>query len=317
MYLFDIPQPLMFALPFLSALSLAVIAYVLIEPVVSKAFRSRNADRLDGMAGAGQTVAASREHTGSKKHRIRLAFRQFGLDAAGKEDFYVIAASALLGAGIFIVLMIVGLPPFSALVGFIMAYVFVEGWIGQSWSKIKSDVENEIPTFLNALASTLQIAPNVPAGIERVADTLSPSSSLREWVIGLASSMMAKGVPAAIKEAMPEAEAFSPSLVVVLALIDRMHQTGGTGYGKAFVAAAENMESVLDARVNARAQGSGERGVMYFLMIAAIALSAISLRNEALADVVSSPLVQIMYAVIFLGMTYGLTVINDIIDSVV
>jgi len=116
-------------------------------------------------------------------------------------------------------------------------------------------IEAELPSLLMRLNATIQASPNVPAALETVAKTLRSDGPLRTWTLELASRMHSEGY-GAMDSIRESAAGISTSLSIAADLIGRMWTTGGEGYSKAFGAAADNLESVLDARVLAPKVGA-------------------------------------------------------------
>ncbi len=96
-----------------------------------------------------------------------------------------------------------------------------------------------------------------------------------------------------------------------------MWTTGGEGYAKAFGTAADNLESVLDARVLARAKGGSAQGTVNILTVMTFVMIAFMSRSGAMSDIVKSPLVQVLYALICLVIVYGHSQVSSIIDNAV
>jgi hypothetical protein len=96
-----------------------------------------------------------------------------------------------------------------------------------------------------------------------------------------------------------------------------MWTTGGEGYSKAFGTAADNLESVLDARVLARAKGSSAQGTVNILTVMTFVMIAFMSRSGAMEDIVKSPLVQVLYSLICLVIVYGHSQVSNIIDNAV
>jgi len=317
---FGIPPMAYRALPILAALALAAIAYFGAGILSSYLSRKSEIGRLDNFsAGRAAGIAAANLQEisiGSADHRVRLAFKSIGFDAKGNEAFYLMVGRVAAGAIIFVILLIVGLPVVTSLSGFLAGFVFVNGWVTRAWNKMRTEVESEIPSLLTRLASALQIAPNVPGALEIVGDTLRRDGPLHAWTRKLAGKMHAEG-HSAMDEVRKDAAAVSPSLSIVTELIARMWQTGGSGYHAAFAAASENLESVLDARVMARAKGGSAQRTANTLVILIVVMIAFLTRGEAMADVAKLPFVQGAYAVIVLVVVYGHSQISNIIDNAV
>jgi hypothetical protein len=318
--MFNLPEILITLrgfLPLLGAVALAIAGYYVLSPVADMLSRRGSTGRLDAFAQArGNKRAADKVSFGGTEHRLRVAFAQYGIDVAGKEGFYLWVARGALGAGFFVGLQVVGLPLFTSAVGFLAGYILINGFVQQAWNKVRSEVESEIPTLLNSLSATFQTAPNVIAALETVTDTLRANGPLRVWLMDLLEVMHAQGV-GGLDLASKEAADYSPSLSIVVELIHRMWQTGGSGYAHAFIAAAENLETVLDARVDARATGDSSRGLVNILMGATVGMMAIFARTDGMQEMVSSPIVQIAYAAILLLVIFGQTQINKMIDEAV
>ena len=317
---FDIPPMAYKVLPILAALALAAVVYFGVGILSGYLSRRSDLGRLDAFStdrAAGISSASLKEISiGSADHRVRLAFKSIGFDAKGNETFYLMLARIAAGVIIFIILLIVGLPVLTSSSGFLAGYVFVNGWVTRSWNKMRTEVESEIPSLLTRLASALQIAPNVPGALEIVGDTLRRDGPLHAWTKKLAGQMHAEG-HVVMDEVRKDAAAVSPSLSIVTELIARMWQTGGSGYHAAFAAASENLESVLDARVMARAKGGSAQRTANTLVVLIVVMIAFLTRGEAMADVAKLPFVQGAYAVIVLVVVYGHSQISNIIDNAV
>jgi len=315
---FNIPPMAYKALPIVAALALAAIIYFGVGILSDYLSRRSDIGRLDQFSAgraAGIAAASLQEISiGSADHRVRLAFKSIGFDAKGNETFYLMVTRIAAGVIIFIVLLIVGLPVMTSLSGFLAGFVFVNGWVTRSWNKMRTEMVSEIPSLLTRLSSALQIAPNVPGALEIVGDTLRGDGPLHDWTVSLAGRMHSEG-HAVMEEVRKEAAAVSPSLSIVTELIARMWQTGGSGYHTAFAAASDNLESVLDARVMARAKGGSAQRTANTLVILIVVMIAFLTRGEAMADVAKLPFVQVAYAVIVLVVVYGHSVISNIIDD--
>ena len=317
---FNIPPAAYKALPILAALALAALAYFGVGVLSGYLSRRSDLGRLDSFStnrAAGVASASLKEISiGSADHRVRLAFKSIGFDAKGNEAFYLMLARIVAGVIICIILLIVGLPFVTSLSGFLAGFVFVNGWVARAWNKLRTEMESEIPSLLTRLASALQIAPNVPGALEIVGDTLRRDGPLHDWAMNLAGKMHAEG-HATMDEVRRDAATVSPSLSIVAELISRMWQTGGSGYHAAFAAASENLESVLDARVMARAKGGSAQKTANTLVVLIVVMIAFLTRGDAMAEVTQQPFVQMAYAVIVLVVVYGHSVISDIIDNAV
>ncbi len=304
-------------LPILGAGLVAAIAYSTLLPLGDVLARQGRAGRLDAFAQAGQErQAAQQARFGGEEHRLRVAFASIGLDAAGAETMFLWGARLAAGVILFFGLQIIGLPALTAVVAFPAGYIIVNGYVTQKWNSVRSEVEAEIPALLNNMATTLQTTDNVISATRMVRDTLRNGGPLQMWLDETVRSMEAEGI-GSLDEVSKTAAAYSHSLSIVVELIRRMWQTGGKGYAQAFISASENLETVLDARVNARATGDAGRSVMWTLVGATIGMMAIVSRNEGMAEIIQSPFVQVLYAIILMLVVFGQTQVTKMIDEAV
>ena len=128
--LFYLPPSLTLFLPFIAAGMLAWIVWrlsgKLTMPRIGKPQVTRIESFVGGKRGQGKTTIAA---VGSFEHRVRIAFTKIGIDAAENEEYYVMMARIVAGASMTVILMIVGLPFFTSLIGIIAGYIFVNGWV--------------------------------------------------------------------------------------------------------------------------------------------------------------------------------------------
>ena len=309
---FEIPY-LSLILPLLGAGALAWAAWH-VGGMLKLRIGRPQVTRLENFATGQHVEKASAVQVGSFDHRVRIAFAKINIDAAGSESYYLMLGRIVAGAALTMALLIAGLPLLTSLVGIVAGYIFVNGWVTRAWSKARTDIEAELPSLLLRLNATIQAAPNVPAALETVAKTLRSDGPLRVWTLETAARMHSEGYGA--MEAIRESAAgISTSLSIAADLIGRMWTTGGEGYAKAFGAAADNLESVLDARVLARAKGGSAQGTVNILTGMTFVMIAFMSRSDALADIVKSPLVQALYAGIALVIVYGHSQVSNIIDN--
>lgn len=315
--LFDIPPTLSMFLPFIAAGLLAWIAWRLSSKLTLPRFGRPQVTRIETFVGGKRRLdQITIAQVGSFEHRVRIAFTKLGIDAAENEEYYVMMAQIMAGAGMTFILMIVGLPFFTSLIGIIAGYIFVNGWVTRTWNKTRTDMEAELPSLLLRLNATIQAAPNVPSALETVAKTLRSDGPLRAWTQETAARMHNEG-HIALESIRESAAAISTSLSIAADLIGRMWTTGGEGYAKAFGTAADNLESVLDARVLARAKGGSAQGTVNILTVMTFVMIAFMSRSGAMSDIVQSPLVQVLYALICLVIVYGHSQVSNIIDNAV
>jgi hypothetical protein len=318
--LFEIPFALAFIIPFLGAAALAWAGYLLgkwFSPEFRQ-FRFGSKNRLDRFLDerAAKGAPKSSVSIGSNEHKIRIAFASIKVDAAGSEEYYMTLATVAIGVGFMLVLMLIGLPFITSLSGLLAGRVFLDGWITRSWSKVRADMESELPSLLLRLSSILQTTPNVPSALETVSSTLKRNGPLRTWAMETAARMHSEGY-GVMDDIREHAAGISTSLAIATELIGRVWTTGGEGYAKAFGAAADNLESVLDARVEARSKGTGAQGTVNILTVMTFFMIGFMMKSDAMADAVSMMIVQVLYAGITLLIVYGHKQVSELIDSVV
>ena len=316
--LFDLPVSITSILPFIGAGALAWIAYFLggkiTPPQIGK---PKSVSRIEMFASSshGETKVSAAP-VGSFQHRLRVAFAGVGMNASGNEEYYLLLARLAVGAGMFFALMLIGLPFFTSLIGFAGGWVFMDGWVKRAWNKVRTEIEAELPSLLMRLNATIQASPNVPAALETVAKTLRSNGPLRAWTLEMAARMHSEGY-GTMDGVRESAANISTSLAIAADLIGRMWTTGGEGYSKAFGAAADNLESVLDARVLARAKGGSAQGTVNIMTGMTFVLIAFMTHNNSLGNLIQMPLVQIAYAAVCLVIVYGHSQVSEIIESVV
>ncbi|MGB8211985.1 MAG: hypothetical protein WCE68_00370 [Anaerolineales bacterium] len=316
--LFHLPPAIYNLLPALGAAALAFIGYLLGSALVAR-IEKNTAGRLEKFAAQGEKAggaSATLTRIGSHSYRVQLAFSRFNIDVHGREDYFLWLARIAVGGGLTLAMLLFGLPFLTSLIGLIAGYVLVDGIVTRDWNKMRTDIEAEIPALLSGLKSNIATAPNVPDALADTARTLKKGGPLRNWAEKTASRMHTEGQPC-ITLLLEEASAVSSSLAVCVELISRMWTTGGAGYAQAFESAAANLREVLNARVLARARGSGAQGTTNLLMGMAFGTIVFLNHVPAMAATVRTPLVQVAYAIIFLVLVYGYNMINDMIENAV
>ena len=316
--LFNISSILTGILPFIGAGALGFITYLISGKFTLQIGKDRSTSRIEIFASSKRAddKEISSTPVGSFQHRVRVAFAGVGMNASGSEEYYLLLARIVVGAGMCIALMVIGLPFLTSLIGFAGGWVFMDGWVKRAWSKVHTEIEAELPSLLMRLNATIQASPNVPSALETVAKTLRTNGPLRAWTLEMAARMHSEG-HGAMDSIRESAAGISTSLAIAADLIGRMWTTGGEGYAKAFGAAADNLESVLDARVLARAKGGNAQGTVNIMTGMTFVLIAFMTHNNSLGNLIQMPLVQIAYAAVCLVIVYGHSQVSEIIESVV
>jgi Flp pilus assembly protein TadB len=318
--LYSIPSFLYSLLPALGAAALAAVAWLsggTISNFLERSIGKRSASRLADFAGGDNATNKSTlvVQVGSFEHRVRLAFMKYHIQVDGRENYYLWIARVGVGVGLFLVMSILGLPLLTSVVGLVAGYVFVNGQVTRVWNSTRTEMEAEIPALLAGLKSAVSIEGNVPQALDEAAKSLS-NGPLRAWAVAAASRMHSEGFPAT-EGIRNDAAAISTSLAIVVELIGRMWTTGGEGYSAAFESAGNNLRSVLQARVMARARGAGAMQTVYLLMGGIFGMIVFLTHSPALSDAMHSPMVQLAYAAIFVLMVYGYNFVGNMIDTAV
>jgi hypothetical protein len=304
-------------LPFLGASAFAYMAYIVgtfLSRRMSKA-AVRRMENFSGKGSADQAVASV--EFGSHNHKLRLAFAQFGVNVAGWEAGALWLGRGLAGLGVFLAMYaLVGLPIGPSLIGFLGGLLLMSGIMDGAWSKVRVDMEAEIPAFLNGFSSTIQVTQDVLRAIEEEAGALDPKGPLRAWLLNFVSEAQSKGHDA-LEAKVKEAFSISSALGVVLFLIGRFWTTGGQEWAKSFALASTNLEGVLDARILARATGEGGKGSVKVVAGVTVVVIVMMVRNPALSSTMQDPLVQLVYAGIALAMVFGWAFMNNLIDNLI
>ena len=297
--------------PFIAGGALAFGAYYLVRLLLEI---KRPGGRLSQFAGASAEKTAV--EVGSSKYKIRLVFSSFGLDVSGNETIALWLSRLGLGLAIALFLIIVGAPNLMVPAGFIAAWFIVESQMNGKWIKLSHGIEKDIPIFLSRLASTVQIESNVLEALNEVTETLDAKSPLREWMLRFIARCQSGGQQA-MGEMLLEAQAVSTSLGIAVFEIGRLWETGGPGYARAFMIAAENIGDALKARGMAHAKGDGAKGSIQMILFALMAVMIFLFRTPQFAATMQDFTIQAAFAFILVWMFFGWSMIDSIIENAV
>ena len=209
-----------------------------------------------------------------------------------------------------------GFPPLTLIAGPAIAWFVVGSLVEGAWTKMRREIEDEVPVFLSRMSGTVQAEPNVLRALEEVAETLNPEGPLRAWLRRLLARLSAEGRPA-FRPMLEEAESISPSLGLAIFEVLRLWETGGEGYARAFARAAENLMGILDGRVQAYAKAAGAKSAIRVVLGALVLVSVFMLRNPEMGSSMRHPLIQIAYLVIAVWVAIGWHQINSMIEEAV
>ncbi len=297
----------------LMALSLAALAYYAFEAVVKN--RGRTAKTL---ADYYQPLTPQEEHvvkTGSFEHKVRLAALQYRLNVVGRESLYYYGAMVLVALAALIFLMFLGVPLPLYLLAPVLGWVVVSGQVNGAWSKMRLALEKELPTFLLRMSATIQATPNVPQAVADVTASLDPSAPLQAWMKRLLSAMQTGGRKG-LEEMREEAAAISPSLMLAVMELERLWETGGSGYVEAFRLASDNLASILEGRAMAAAKADGAWGTVRVILLALGGSLVVAMSSGAGSGLFNTPAVQFGLLVALAWAAMGWNVIGDMIREV-
>jgi len=301
-----IPQILM-------AVSLAAFAYYALEAVAKQ--RGRAAKTL---ADYYQPLTPQEERpirTGSFEHRVRLAALQYRLNVVGKESLYYYGAIVAIALVFWAALVFLGVPAVLYLLAPVLGWVVVSGQVNGAWQKMRLALEKELPTFLLRMSATIQATPNVPEAIADVTASLDPAGPLQAWMKRLLAAIQTGG-RRGLEEMQDEAAAISPSLMMAVMEIERLWETGGSGYVEAFRLASDNLASILEGRAMAAAKADGAWGTVRVILLALGGSLVVAMSSAAGGGLFDTPAVQIGLLLALAWAALGWNVIGDMIREV-
>jgi Flp pilus assembly protein TadB len=221
----------------------------------------------------------------------------------------VVALAALLG------LMFLGVPLPLYLLAPVLGWVVVSGQVNGAWSKMRLALEKELPTFLLRMSATIQATPNVPEAVADVTASLDPAGPLQAWMKRLLTAMQTGGRKG-LEEMREEAAAISPSLMLAVMELERLWETGGSGYVEAFRLAADNLASILEGRAMAAAKADGAWGTVRVILLALGGSLVAAMSSGAGGGLFNTPAVQVGLLVALAWAALGWNVIGDMIREV-
>jgi Flp pilus assembly protein TadB len=297
----------------LMAVSLAALAYYALDAV------SRNRGRAaKTLADYYQPLTPQENEpirTGSFEHKMRLAAMQYRLNVVGKESLYYYGAMAAIAAAVLLVLMVLGVPVTLYLLSPVLGWVVVNGQVNGAWSKMRLALEKELPTFLLRMSATIQATPNVPQAAADVTASLDPSAPLQAWMKRMLAAMQTGGRKG-LDEMREEAAAISPSLMLAVMELERLWETGGSGYVEAFRLASENLASILEGRAMAAAKADGAWGTIRIILLALGGSLAVAMSSGAGGGLFNTPAIQIGLLIALSWAAVGWNVVGDMIREV-
>ncbi len=214
-----------------------------------------------------------------------------------------------------LVLIFLGVPLPLYLLAPVLGWVVVSGQVNGAWSKMRLALEKELPTFLLRMSATIQATPNVPEAVADVTASLDPTGPLQAWLKRLLVAMQTGGRKG-LEEMREEAAAISPSLMLAVMELERLWETGGSGYVEAFRLASENLASILEGRAMAAAKADGAWGTIRIILLALGGSLVVAMSSSAGGGLFNTPTVQIGLLVALAWAALGWNVIGDMIREV-
>jgi hypothetical protein len=253
---------------------------------------------------------------GSSSYMIRLAFASVGLDVSGKERFILYISSGLVGFALSGIAAIFHLPPIFWLGGSVVGYFVINSLINHNWDRWCRRLEKEIPAYLVNLASMIQLNANLIQDLEDACLSLDLKGGLRPWIQRLASNLQASGRKG-LEEMQQEAQAISPSLLLLAVEVGRMWETGGMGYTQSFQLISENLGSILDSRSKAYAKEDGAWGTIRLIFLALGGAIVMAFSSDGSRELFRTPSIQLAMLVAVAWAAFGFSVIADLIRETV
>ncbi|MDP2966110.1 MAG: hypothetical protein Q8N39_08775 [Pelolinea sp.] len=304
-------------LPVLGAVMVAFLIFTFGQKLSEKAFKQKTSKRVKDLMGV-ETKKSKVKPTdfGSEDYKIRLAFSRYGIDVYKREKLAMNIAR--LGFALLFVVglhFVFGLPIMTSLAGGIAGFLIANSFSVNAWSKLKNDIDKEIPIFLSGFTSTIQVNPNVLQAVEEESTVLAINSPLKRWLqerfVRLGQD---KGI-SALPDLVEEAFKISNSLGIMIFLVGRLWKTGGMEWKRSFALAASNLEGVMEARMMGLAAGTAAKNAVMVIIFVTMFVILIMARNPVFSRSMESPVVQAVYAATILMMVFGYGFMGNMIDS--
>jgi len=148
-----------------------------------------------------------------------------------------------------------------------------------------------------------------------VTASLDPAGPLQAWMKRLLAAIQTGG-RRGLEEMQDEAAAISPSLMLAVMELERLWETGGSGYVEAFRLASDNLASMLEARGMAAAKADGAWGTVRVILLALGGALAAAMSSGSGSGLFGTPTVQIGLLAALAWAALGWNVIGDMIREV-
>lgn len=300
------------ALFILAALSAGVTIHGLMSWLIS--CQPSIAHALQDYAISPSNTHAPTAPIGSPSYKIRLAFAGYGLDVSGREQFSLYLAISVISLVLALGAAILRLPLLFWLSGPALAYFAVTSLVNRKWNRLCRTLEKEIPSYLMNLSSVIQLNPNVIRALEDASLSLNPRGSLKPWIERLASSLQSRGRKG-LEEMQAEAVEISPSLLLVVVVIGRLWETGGTGFTQSFQMVSENLAGILEGRSKAYSKADGAWATIRVIVLALGGAMFMAFSSPASRAIFRTPTVQIAIVIAIAWAVFGFSYIGDLIHE--
>ncbi len=259
-----------------------------------------------------QAVRADDAPRPTQAYRVRLAFAALGLDVRGWEQAALYAAWALAGLALGAVLQgFFGLAGFAG--GAVVGAALVNGFIQGRWERVRQQMEAEIPLFLRNTAGLLQAEDNALDAMQNAIKTLDEGSWLRAWLEHWLRELQTRG-GRVFGEMRAEAQQISGALTLTVFEFERLWETGGGGYARAFQTAAENLSELIAVRAQAQAKAAGALGLAKLIIVTAVFTLGYMMHSpDTRAMFLSSPMTRLEILAAAAWGVYGWRVIQELV----
>ncbi len=266
------------------ALAVAVVAYLVVDLLLRIANRRTASGRLEDFFAAHD--AADVVEFGSARWKIRAAFAAYGVNAAGKEEVFFYLGTAVFAALAFAAASLIRLSPFLALPGGVaVGYMVMRSAVAGHWEKVRREMEAEVPTLMRNISGIIQATPSVVDALNAAGKSLDPRKPLHVWLEEFVGALQRHG-RGAFKAEAARAYEISSALGVLVYEVERLWESGGQGYARAFKMTADNLGEVLLVRGQAQAKTGSALSTAKIIIAAAVV---------TLGYIISSPSGQRIY----------------------
>jgi hypothetical protein len=251
---------------------------------------------------------------GSMVHQIRLAFAGFGLDVSGRERFSYNLTIGILGLGLALTAAAFNLPPLFWLGGPAIAYFAVKALVKRKWNKVRTAMEQEIPSYMMNLSSVIQLNPSVIMALGDASLPLDPKGGLKPWIERLSHKIQSQGRQG-LEEMQAEAGDISPSLLLLVVEIGRLWETGGTGFTQSFQLVSENLAGILEGRSKAFSKAEGAWSTIRVIVLALGVAIFMAFSAPGSSALFRTPTTQIALVAAIAWAVFGISYIGDLIRA--